>query len=327
LQGLPPGISRQKELSGKLMKKLAILIILFGVIIAGILWILSAPELRDLSTNGPLPAGDAANGKRIFWVGGCASCHAAPKAKNDARFVLGGGLELKTPFGIFRVPNISPDRKNGIGNWSNRDFAHAMLSGISPENAHYFPAFPYTSYARMTLPDVMDLWAFLKTLPPVSNKVADHDVPFPFNIRRAVGLWKWLYFRPEKVLALNNPTPQVVRGQYLVEGPGHCGECHTPRNMLGGFDYARWLAGGKAPEGKEFIPNITPHKTGIGTWSAEDIVYSLESGFKPDYDSFGSSMVDVQENMAELPAKDRMAIAAYLKAVPSVRKKSTGNKK
>lgn len=306
------------------MKKLAISMGVTGIFVAIFLWVLSAPETPD---ERPLPKGDTANGEVMFWAGGCASCHAAPKSKGDARFVLGGGLELKTPFGIFRAPNISPDGDNGIGNWSNSDFATAMLKGVNPAGAHYFPAFPYTSYARMNNQDVMDLWAFLKTLPKTTNKVADHDVPFPFNIRRAVGLWKWLYFKPGKVLEIADATPQIARGQYLVEGPGHCGECHTQRNFLGGMDYSRWLAGGKAPEGDEFIANITPHKTGIGDWSVEDIAYSLESGFTPSFDTFGSSMVEVQENMAELPAKDREAIAAYLKAVPAVKKIAVKKKK
>lgn len=301
-----------------MIKKLAILCVVFGVIVAGFLWFLSAPNLLDPKRLATLPNGDVANGKTMFWAGGCASCHAAPKAKGEAKLQLAGGLELKTPFGTFRAPNISPDNENGIGGWSNADFANAMLKGITPNGSHYFPAFPYTSYARMNDKDVMDLWAFMKTLPQSPNKVADHDVPFPFNIRRAVGLWKWLYFKPKKVVELANASPQILRGQYLVEGPGHCSECHTPRNLIGGYDFSRWLAGGPSPEGNEFIPNITPHKTGIGDWAESDIAYSLESGFTPSFDTFGSSMVDVQENMAELSADDRNAIAAYIKAIPAI---------
>ncbi len=300
------------------MKKLATLIAVAGIGITVFLWILSAPETLDEARLAGLPDGDAKQGRIMFWAGGCASCHAAPNSKGEARLSLGGGLELKTPFGVFRAPNISPHQQHGLGNWSKVDFANAMLTGITPDGAHYFPAFPYTSYVRMSDRDIMDLWAYLKTLPAVSNKAANHDVPFPFNIRRLVGLWKWLYFKPGKVLEIENPSLEVARGQYLVEGPGHCGECHTPRNLIGGIDYDRWLAGGPAPEGKEFIPNITPHKTGISDWSKDEIAYSLESGFTPEFDTFGSSMVDVQENMAELPAGDRAAIAAYLKAVPAV---------
>ena len=301
-----------------MIKKLAILCVVLGVIVAGFLWFLSAPEVLDSKRLANLPDGDIGNGRVMFWAGGCASCHAAPKSKGEAKLHLVGGLELKTPFGTFRAPNISPDKKNGIGNWSNSDFVNAMLMGVTPNGSHYFPAFPYTSYARMNDKDVMDLWAFLKTLPKMPNQVANHDLPFPFNIRRAVGLWKWLYFKQDNVIKLVNASPQLVRGQYLVEGPGHCSECHTPRNLIGGHDYSRWLAGGPAPEGDEFIPNITPHKTGIGDWAESDIAYSLESGFTPSFDTFGSSMVDVQENIAELSPDDRNAIAAYLKAVPAL---------
>ena len=302
-----------------MIKKLAKIAVVLGVIIAGFLWFLSAPAMLDAERVAGLPDGDVANGKTMFWAGGCASCHAAPKSKGEAKLQLVGGLGLKTPFGTFRAPNISPDENNGIGSWSKGDFANAMLKGVTPNGSHYFPAFPYTSYARMTDKDVMDLWAFLKTLPKMSNKVADHDVPFPFNIRRTLGLWKVLFFRPEPVMTIANASPEVLRGQYLVDGPGHCSECHTPRNLIGGYDYSRWLAGGPAPEGNEVIPNITPHKTGIGEWEESDIAYALESGFTPSFDSFGSSMVDVQENMAELPAKDRDAIAAYLKAIPAIK--------
>ncbi len=301
-----------------MLKKLAILAVGLGVIVAGFLWFLSAPSVLEADRLAKLPDGDVANGEIMFWTGGCASCHAAPKSKGEAKLQLVGGLGLKTPFGTFRAPNISPDETNGIGGWSKGDFANAMLKGVSPNGSHYFPAFPYTSYARMTDKDVMDLWAFIKTLPKSSNKVAEHDVPFPFNIRRVQGLWKILFFKPEPVMTIANASPEVLRGQYLVDGPGHCSECHTPRNLIGGYDYSRWLAGGPAPEGDEFIPNITPHKTGIGEWEESDIAYALESGFTPSFDSFGSSMVDVQENMAKIPAKDRAAIAAYLKAIPAI---------
>ena len=299
------------------MKKLAILVGVMALATAILLWVLSAPKPLSTSELTMLPPGDAVNGEAVFWAGGCASCHAAPKSKGAAKLLLGGGLELKTPFGVFRSPNISPDEKYGIGSWNKADFANALLRGIAPTGAHYFPAFPYTSYARMNGKDVADLWAYIKTLPASSNRVAGHDLPFPFNIRRAVGLWKWLYLKPERVVQIIDASPQVSRGQYLVEGPAHCGECHTPRNQLGGFDYSRWLAGGPAPEGKEKIPNITPHPQGIGDWTNKDITYSLETGFTPEFDSFGSSMVDVQENMARLPAEDRTAIAAYLKIVPA----------
>ena len=194
------------------------------------------------------------------------------------------------------------------------------MTGTGPDGSHFYPAFPYSSYARMNPADVADLFAFLKTLPAVSGKAPGHDLAFPFNIRRGLGLWKRLYLSSEPVI--ETPARAVdedlfERGRYLVEGPGHCGECHTPRNVIGGLETSRWLAGAKAAAGDGTIPNITPAEGGLASWSAADIAYYLESGFTPDYDSVGGEMVDVQENMAKLPAHDRKAIAAYLKAIPA----------
>ena len=280
-------------------------------------WGLTMPATVDAAS---LPAHDVdlINGARIFHAGGCSSCHAAPGAKGEDKNSLGGGLELNTDFGIFRVPNISPDPETGIGGWSDAEFVNAMMNGVSPEGEHLYPAFPYTSYARMTVEDVLDLHAHIKTLPAVRNAVADHSLGFPFSVRRGLGLWKLVYLKDGPAVALPADAPEAVRrGQYLVEGPGHCGECHTIRDFGGGTDYGRWLAGAPNPDGEGTIPNITGGPGGIGDWSAEDIAYSLESGFMPDFDSFGGSMVAVQENMALLPPEDRAAIAAYLKAVPA----------
>ncbi len=283
---------------------------------AGALFLLTAP---DPLTAADLPAheGDPVAGARIFDAGGCASCHAAKGAKGEDRLRLGGGREFVTDFGTFRAPNISPDPEAGIGRWSALDLASAMLRGVSPEGAHYYPAFPYTSYARMRPEDVIDLHAYLMTLPAVADRSPGHDLGFPFNIRRGLGLWKRLNLDPGPAVALPADAPEPVRlGQYLVEAVGHCGECHTPRDAIGGPDLGRWLAGAPNPDGEGTIPNITPGPDGVASWSEEDLVYSFESGFMPDYDSFGGSMVEVQENLARLRPEDRAAIAAYLKAVP-----------
>lgn len=280
-------------------------------------WVLSAPERLDGQTVAALGPGDTANGERIFYAGGCASCHARPKAEGDARLELAGGLELRTPFGTFVAPNISQDEKDGIGSWSAEDLANAMMKGVSPAGDHLYPAFPYASYARMKPSDIGDLHAFLKTLPAVPGKAAQNDLRFPFSIRRGIGLWKRFYLTSEPVVALPQGTPEkVLAGRYLVEGPGHCGECHTPRNFAGAVDKMQWLAGATAAEGSGIVPNITTGEGGISGWSEEDIAYYLESGFTPDFDSVGGAMVDVQANMAQLTPEDRETIAAYLKAVP-----------
>lgn len=275
-------------------------------------WLVTAPQSLEATAQGP---GDAARGARIFHAGGCASCHSAKGAKGADRLKLAGGAALATPFGTFQPPNITPG-PDGIGGWSLAQFDNAMRRGISPDGRHYYPAFPYASYARMHAQDIADLFAYLKTLPAVAGKAPDNDVAFPFSIRRGIGLWKRLYLDPNPVVALPADAPPDVRaGQYLVEGPGHCGECHTPRDQLGGPVRARWLAGGPDAEGKGKVPGITPATL---KWSAGEIADYLKTGFTPDYDSVGGSMAEVQTNMAQLPDADRAAIAAYLKALPKV---------
>ena len=282
------------------------------------LWALSAPDRLPGETVVAVSDGAEDRGSRIFWAGGCSSCHAPPKAEGDARLELAGGLELETPFGTFVAPNISSHETDGIGAWPLVDFANAMQRGVSPEGAHYYPAFPYASYARMTPEDIADLYAFMKTLPALEGRAPPHQLAFPFNIRRGLGLWKLLYLRDEPVIALAGDAPEAADiGQYLVEGPGHCGECHTPRDMFGGTQYGSWLSGAPAPVGDGTIPNITPGGD-VGDWSETEIADYLESGFTPDFDSAGGEMASVIKNLANLPPEDRAAIAVYLKQVPAL---------
>ena len=291
-----------------------------GAVVAVVFWWITTPRTiagGELPERIPAPAA----GERIFWAGGCASCHASPvdgrRAKDDDKLLLGGGLELETPYGLFRVPNISSDPADGIGGWTPVDFVNAMQRGVSPDGRHYYPSFPYTSYARMPVDDVLDLKAFLDTLPAVAGRVPGHSLSFPWSIRRGIGAWKRRYLDTERMTLAERPT-LVERGRLLVEGAGHCGECHTPRDRFGGLIRERWLAGARSPEGRGRIPNITPAGKNISDWSAADIAYYLESGFTPEFDTVGGSMVAVQENMSRLSEQDREAIAAYLKALPPI---------
>lgn len=267
---------------------------------------------------------DLRNGRTMFFAGGCASCHAAPASQScddpkiGDRFKLAGGRCLKTPFGTFNVPNISPDTGHGIGGWTQAQFVTAMRKGLSPEGEHYYPAFPYTSYQRMREQDLIDLKAFLDSLPPVQSRVPPHELALPYRSRATLAAWKWLYLDGRVFTPDPSRSDKLNRGAYLVEGPGHCGECHSPRDFLGGVKADRKYSGAPDPEGKGIVPNITPHKTGIGDWSEADIVTALETGFTPSFDTFGGNMVKVQENMAELSAGDREAIAAYLKSLPAI---------
>src|SRR5580698_871015 len=196
---------------------------------AALAWALSAPRPRYSAEAWQALGltGDAAAGRLVFYAGGCESCHKSPG--QDDPLKLGGGLELKTPFGSFYPPNISTDPVDGIGAWRPVDVANAVLSGVSPDGQHFYPAFPYASYQRMTPKDVADLAAFLRTVPPVKGKAPANALPFPFSIRSAVGLWKLLYFDNAGLRPDPGQSAQWNRGRYLVEGPGTCGECHPPR--------------------------------------------------------------------------------------------------
>lgn len=264
---------------------------------------------------------DVANGKTMFIAGGCAECHAVPVKACDSldiedETLLAGGRCLNTDVGTFHVPNISPDPESGIGGWSTLDFVNAMKRGVGPGGVHLYPAFPYTSYQRMRFEDLIDLKAYLDTLPPVRSNVPPNDLRFPYNIRRGVGLFQRLYVDGETFVPDPDASEEVNRGGYLVMGPGHCTECHSPRNALGGIIASQAFAGAKSPEGGGDAPDITPGPDGIGDWAHEDIAYFLETGSTPDFDVVGESMVPVQENMARLPASDREAIAAFLKTLP-----------
>jgi mono/diheme cytochrome c family protein len=294
------------------MRRLLRLFLVLLVVGLGVAWLVLRPS--------PLPedalagmSGDAGRGELVFWAGGCASCHAGENASGDEKLVLKGGQRFPSPFGTFIAPNISSDPDVGIGAWSDLDLANAMVRGVSPGGQHYYPVFPYASYAKAELQDVVDLRAYLATLPADPTPSSAHEVGFPFNIRLSLGGWKFLFLKDGWVVD-GDLTEEERRGRYLAEALGHCGECHTPRNALGGMDTGRWFAGGPVPAGRGNFPNITPAKL---TWSNADIVEYLTSGFTPDYDSAGGHMALVVHNTAQLPETDRAAIAAYLKRVPA----------
>ena len=294
------------------MKKLLIA----AALLALLAWWLTAPQ-RLPPAAVPMHSPDLANGERLFNAGGCASCHGIVEDGKPRRGIMAGGLVMDTPVGVFHAPNISPHPERGIGAWSDLDFLNAMQRGISPQGRHYYPAFPYTSYTRMSATDLLDLKAYLDSLPASDNVVVAHALDFPFSISRGLGLWKRLYLDDGPQVPLRDPTPQEVLGQYLVEGPGHCGECHTPRNVAQAMDPGRWLTGAAYPGGEGRVPGIDPGRASFASWNADDIAYYLEAGVDPDFDVVGGAMVAVVENHALLPAEDREAIAAYLKALPS----------
>jgi mono/diheme cytochrome c family protein len=296
------------------MRKILLWLVAIAVIGAGAAWWLTGPDpLPDGTADGL--TGDPVNGAMIFAASGCASCHLAPGVNAVAGEppVLAGGRRFVSAFGTFVAPNISPSSE-GIGDWSDHDILNAVMRGVLPDGGHVYPALPYDAYAKAELQDMVDVVAYLRTLPPDATPNQPHEIGFPFSIRRAVGGWKLLFRSNDWVMA-DVTDPQVERGRYLVEALGHCGECHTPRNALGGLQRDLWLSGAANPSGEGRIPNITP---GVLLWSATDIANYLKTGFTPEFDVAGGEMAEVVRNTSQLTDDNRAAIAAYLKAVPAI---------
>lgn len=254
-------------------------------------------------------------GRYLFAAAGCQGCHTEKGGE-----LLAGGRALKTPFGTFYGPNITPDPEQGIGRWSDEDFLRALREGVSPEGDFYYPAFPYLSFTGMTDEDILAIKAYIFTLPPVAAPNRDHDLDFPFNIRVGLAPWRWRYFEPGPLEPDPGRDETWNRGAYLVEAVAHCGECHTPRDSLGGPKRDMAFAGtADGPEGT-VVPNITPNKeTGLGDWSAGDFDFFLSLGMMPDGDVVGDVMYEVVQNgTSKLTPADREAIAVYLQALPPI---------
>lgn len=298
------------------MRKWVLAIVILGLAGLAGFWLLTQPQLVLAKGDTSLDSGgDPKRGQIVFLAGGCASCHASVKQNDPMK--LGGGHAFPSPFGTFFAPNISPHPEDGIGKWTTADLVNALKAGVSPNGSHYYPAFPYTTYAKMTNDDVRDLMAYMKTLPPVAGKSKPHALPFPFNIRRGLGLWKLLNLDTTPIRPDAAKSAAWNRGHYLVEALGHCAECHSSRDFMGGIIAKYRYAGGADPEGKGWVPNMSQSKQGIGDWSVADIALMLESGLTPSYDSVGSNMADVIKNTSKLPEADRKAMAEYIKSLPA----------
>ncbi len=237
-------------------------------------------------------------------------------SRADDKLRLGGGLALATPFGTFHVPNISPHKQDGIGAWRVKDFVRAMREGIGPGETHLYPAFPYASYQRMSPADLTDLHAFIMTLPPVEGRVRDHELKFPFTVRRGIGLWDLAFLDGKLFMPDPSKSASWNRGAYLVNGPGHCAECHSERNFAGAIIPDRRLRAAPTRKGKGVVPNITPSPSGIGGWTEEEVVTLLKTGDTPNFDTVGGPMADVVRNTAQLSEADRAAMAEYILSLP-----------
>lgn len=272
-----------------------------------------------LFTRGPIEVPDgtasAERGAYIFAAAGCKGCHTA---KNGP--TLAGGRVLETPFGTFYGPNITADPEHGIGAWSDEDFIRALRQGVAPDGSDYYPVFPYTSFTRMTDRDMLDLKAYIFTLPTHATANRDHDLAPPIRLRPLLAPWKLLNL--DQGLEPPDPDQSAAwnRGRYLTRATGHCGECHTPRGVGGAMLPDMFLAGTKDGPDGDSVPNITPHpETGIGRWSLIDLEFLLEIGMLPDGDFVGGGMGEVvDETTSLLTDEDRAAMVEYLLSVAAV---------
>ncbi|MEH6471445.1 MAG: cytochrome c [Halopseudomonas sp.] len=254
-------------------------------------------------------------GEYIFKLAGCRECHTDP----DGQF-LAGGRALETPFGVFYSPNITPHPIQGIGRWQLLDFHRALRHGEAPDGRDYYPVFPFVSYTGMSDGDIVDLWLYLQSIPPVDQQNLPHQLGFPFSVRELMWGWKLLFFEAGEFTADLTRTERWNRGAYLVRALAHCGECHTPRSSLGAIDLQSELGGNlEGPDG-DVVPNITPDQaTGIGEWTVADIDALLEMGLLPDADFVGGSMGDVVDNTtSNLTEYDRRAMIDFLRQLPAV---------
>ncbi len=262
-------------------------------------------EPRDLSSL----VSDPDRGIYVARLGGCVACHT--DAKNGGAVLAGGG-PIKTDFGTFYGPNITPHAEDGVGTWTLEEFAAAMTAGEAPDGSSYYPVFPYDHYTRMTDQDIVDLWAGIRTVPAVAGQAPTHDLRFPFSLRFAAGFWRSMFLDQGEFEPSVDESPIDARGRYLAEGPGHCGACHSPRNILGGVDRDNAYTGGEGPGG-ERIPAIKQVALSERGWSEADIAYALKTGITASGDVFGGSMAEVvQDGTRFWSEEDQRAISGYL---------------
>jgi mono/diheme cytochrome c family protein len=254
---------------------------------------------------------EIARGRYLAIVGDCAGCHNAPGGRPYA-----GGLPIETPFGTLVSPNITPDRERGIGAWSDDEFVNAMQDGTRRGGEHLYPAMPYTYYTKATREDVLAIRAYLETVDPVRNEVKVNQLPFPFNLRASMVGWNELYFKRGTFTPVAGKSDEWNRGAYLVEGLGHCGLCHTAKNAMGGDETARALQG-SALQGW-YAPNLTSDpRTGLGSWSVDDVVAYLKTGHNNVSAATGPMSDVIVHSTSRMTDADLRAIAVYLKGQPA----------
>lgn len=250
-------------------------------------------------------------GRYLATAADCVACHTIPNGGKS----FAGGRAIETPFGNITAPNITPDAETGIGSWTDEQFDNAVRNGVRPDGSRLYPAMPYTSYTKMSHDDVAAIRAYLNTVEPVRHPAVANTLPFPFNIRASMRVWGALYFHPGEF----KPDPQKPadwnRGAFLVEGPGHCTACHTPKSVLGGDKTSDYLRGSHLQGW--FAPDITnDERVGLGQWSSDDIVAYLKTGHNRITAATGPMAEEIEHSTSKLKDEDLMAMAAYLKSLP-----------
>jgi mono/diheme cytochrome c family protein len=252
-----------------------------------------------------------AHGKALTIAGDCASCHTADPAKPFA-----GGKRIDTPFGGITSPNLTPDRDTGLGGWSDENFYQALRNGVAPDGSRYYPAFPYPYFTRLTRPDILAIKAYLATLTPVRNTRPPPELRWPLNYRILMRGWDWLFFKPGILQPDQQKSADWNRGRYLVEGAGHCGACHTTKDVFGADKPARAFGGGLVQD--QFAPRLdAAERSGLKSWSVDDIVEYLQSGRNGRGHAGGLMAEVVVSSTSQMSDADVRAIAVYLKDLPA----------
>ncbi len=275
---------------------------------------LAVPAVLEATAAGDVDQQDyaqIAHGRYLVTLADCIACH----TKKEGGKPFAGGRPIETPFGIIVSPNITPDRETGIGNWTEAQFDNAVRRGIRPDGSRLYPAMPYVSYTKMSRDDVKAIRNYLATIPPAHNPVTANQLPFPFNIRLAMRGWDWLFFKPGEFKPDPNKSPEWNRGAFLVTGPGHCGACHTPKNIVGADKQDKALQGGSVQGW--FAPDITNDNAhGLAAMSVEDIAYLLKTGHDRVTGVTGPMGEEVADASSHFTDRDLTAIATYLKSLP-----------
>lgn len=264
------------------------------------------------------PSEMAKRGEYLAAAGNCVSCHTT-----DGGSPFAGGLAFETPYGTIYSTNITSDPETGIGQWTLEEFTRAMRHGERRDGEHLYPVFPYTSYAKVSDEDVEAIYAYLKTVEPTNYTPPENDLSFPYNQRWALGLWKSLFLEEGQFEPDPAQSEEWNRGAYLVEGLGHCGMCHTPRNLLGANDTGLAMTGGTymtRVEGKLSAwsaPNLTSAKNGLAMWSVEDLAEYLKLGVSHRAGVFGPMNKVVVNSTSRMSEEDVRAMAVYLKSLPA----------